>query len=73
MAKSTNSGGMGFASLLTILFITLKLTGVINWSWVWVLCPLWIGFAVFVVGAAFGDVFRFAHGGVTTMKGRWGE
>jgi hypothetical protein len=52
MAKSTNSGGMEFAFLLTILFITLKLTGVINWSWVWVLCPLWIGFAVFVVGAA---------------------
>jgi len=33
-----------FWTLLQILFITLKLTGVINWSWVWVLAPIWIGF-----------------------------
>ena len=38
-----------FGVLLTILFITLKLCGVINWSWVWVLCPLWIGLALFIV------------------------
>jgi len=31
-----------FASLLLLLFITLKLCGVIAWSWGWVLCPLWI-------------------------------
>lgn len=35
-------GGIGFAGLLTILFIGLKLGGVITWSWVWVLSPLWI-------------------------------
>jgi hypothetical protein len=32
----------GFYSLLTVAFIVLKLTGVINWSWLWVLSPLWI-------------------------------
>lgn len=38
------SGGIGFIGLLTIAFITLKLTHVINWSWFWVLSPIWIGF-----------------------------
>lgn len=36
--------GIGFFGLLTILFIGLKLGGVINWSWIWVLSPLWISF-----------------------------
>ena len=41
--KSTTrvSGGVGF-SLLAIVFIVLKLVGVISWSWLWVLAPLWI-------------------------------
>jgi TRAP-type C4-dicarboxylate transport system permease small subunit len=43
------SGGIGFCGLLTIVFITLKLTHVINWGWKWVLAPLWIPFAI--VGA----------------------
>jgi len=29
-------------SLLLILFITLKLTHVINWNWIWVLSPMWV-------------------------------
>ena len=37
---------VGFLGLLTILFITLKLTKVIAWSWLWVLSPLWIYWAV---------------------------
>lgn len=40
---------IGFTGLLTILFIALKLTGVITWSWVWVLSPLWIPFVIFLV------------------------
>ena len=43
---TTRSGGIGFAGLLAIVFITLKLCGVIAWSWWWVLSPLWIGFAI---------------------------
>lgn len=42
---STN-GGIGFLGALTILFIALKLTHVIDWSWWWVLAPLWIPVAV---------------------------
>lgn len=40
--KSSGGGGTGFVGLLTIVFITLKLTHVIAWSWWWVLSPLWI-------------------------------
>ena len=35
-------GGIGFLGMLTILFIALKLTGYITWSWWWVLAPMWI-------------------------------
>jgi len=45
---NTQSGGIGFAGLLTIVFITLKLTGVIAWSWWWVLSPIWISFALLI-------------------------
>lgn len=45
--KSSNSGGgIGFVGMLTIVFIVLKLTGYINWSWWWVLSPIWISVAV---------------------------
>lgn len=44
--SSSSSGGIGFAGLLTIVFITLKLLGKIDWSWWWVLSPLWISFLI---------------------------
>lgn len=34
------SGGIGFFGLLTILFIGLKITNLIDWSWWWVLSPI---------------------------------
>ncbi len=44
------NGGIGFTGLLTIVFIVLKLTKVIDWSWWWVVSPLWIHVAlVFVI------------------------
>lgn len=43
--------GIGFAGLLTIVFIVLKLTNIISWSWLWVLSPLWIDFALVIVMA----------------------
>ena len=42
MATEVKSSGIGFGTLLTLLFIGLKLTGYIAWSWWWVLSPLWI-------------------------------
>ncbi len=40
--SKSSSGGIGFVGLLTILFIGLKLTNNIDWSWWWVLSPIWI-------------------------------
>ena len=45
---SSSSGGIGFVGLLTILFIALKMLGYIDWSWWWVLSPLWIPALLFV-------------------------
>ena len=42
-------GGISFIGLLTIVFIVLKLCGVIAWSWWWVLSPIWIPFGVALV------------------------
>ena len=47
-SSSTSSGGIGFFGLLTIVFIVLKLTQVINWSWLWVLSPLWLPLSLLV-------------------------
>lgn len=46
MSDNSSSGGIGFIGLLTIVFITLKLTHVIAWSWVWVLSPIWISLGI---------------------------
>jgi hypothetical protein len=55
------SGGMGLGSVLFIVFLVLKLTEVIAWSWWWVTAPLWIPFAImiviFVVVLVFGGLF----------------
>jgi ABC-type phosphate/phosphonate transport system permease subunit len=49
--KMKNSESFPFLGILTLIFITLKLTGYITWSWWWVLSPVWISF-----GIAFGIV-----------------
>lgn len=48
MANSNNAtgNGLGFGSVLGIVFIVLKLCGVIDWSWWWVLCPFWLPIAL---------------------------
>jgi fatty acid desaturase len=45
-----NKNGISFLGALTLLFIALKLTGHIAWSWWWVLSPLWIPFAIVLCG-----------------------
>ncbi len=47
--KTSSNGGVGFTGLLAILFIGLKLTGYIDWSWWWVLSPLWVSVILIVV------------------------
>jgi hypothetical protein len=50
--SETQSGGIGFLGLLTIVFITLKLTDYIDWSWWWVLAPMWLSLVVVLLIAA---------------------
>lgn len=47
--KTTVNGGIGFTGLLQVAFIVLKLIGIINWSWVWVLSPTWISIILVVL------------------------
>jgi hypothetical protein len=49
MANESRSSGIGIGMVLFIVFLVLKLTGTINWSWWWVTSPLWIPFVVAVV------------------------
>lgn len=46
--SSSSSGGIGISGLLGVLFVGLKLTGFINWPWVWVLAPFWIPLTIVV-------------------------
>lgn len=54
-SSSSSSSGIGFVGMLTVLFIALKLTGYITWSWVWVLSPIWITVIITIV-AIFGVI-----------------
>ena len=52
-STKSSGGGIGFAGLLTVAFIVLKLCHVINWSWFWVLSPMIFGISLvlIIVGA----------------------
>lgn len=59
--SSSPSGGIGVFGLLGVLFVALKLTNVIDWSWWWVTLPFWGGFVlifVFVFGFAIWAAVR---------------
>lgn len=44
--NSNATNGIGFLDALQLVFIVLKLCKVINWRWIWVLAPLWVGTVV---------------------------
>lgn len=46
---NSTSKGIGFVGLLQIVFIVLKLCGVIDWKWLWVLAPAWIDLGLGVI------------------------
>lgn len=57
MSNLNSDSGIGLFGVLFVVFLVLKLVGVIAWSWWWVTAPLWGGFAaaaaiLLVVGAA---------------------
>lgn len=47
--SSTTTSGISFSGVLFIVFLILKLTGVIGWSWWWVTAPLWASVGIAVV------------------------
>lgn len=49
MSDSRNSSGIGCLTVLGLIFITLKLTGHVAWSWWWVLAPFWGPWALVAV------------------------
>lgn len=63
--NQAKQGGLGIVSVLTIIFIVLKLLGVIQWSWIWVLSPIWISALTAVV------MFSIILIGGRIKKGRW--
>ena len=56
--NNARSGGIGFFGLLGIVFITLKLCGVIDWEWWLVLAPIWVPTAIALIVLLF--VFLWA-------------
>jgi hypothetical protein len=47
--KAGNGNGIGFGTLLFLVFLVLRLCGVIDWSWWWVTSPLWIALALLIL------------------------
>ena len=67
--QSTNSHlGLGFLEFLALIFITLKLSGYIDWSWWWVLAPLWGQIVIFVI--AFIVIIIYAVGKESPSGGK---
>ncbi len=65
MDNKAKQGGLGIISVLTIVFIVLKLLGAIKWSWIWVLSPIWISAVIAAV------VFSVILIGGRIKKGKW--
>lgn len=63
-----DSGGVGFFGLLTILFISLKLTHYIDWSWWWVLSPIWLPLCILSVLALIVFIIYFILSGLNLVK-----
>jgi hypothetical protein len=57
---SAAGGGIGLGGALTVLFVALKLTGYIDWSWWWILAPLWLPAAVVILAFWFGFLIWLA-------------
>lgn len=59
-SKARASGGVSVTTLLFLIFLILKLTDRIDWSWWWVTCPLWIPAAIMLAVLIFMGLFMLA-------------
>ena len=55
------SGGIGFVGALQITFVVLKLCKVIDWSWWWVLSPIWISTALTILVVLIGIIVIYVR------------
>ena len=46
-------------TVLTLIFLTLKLCKVITWSWWWVFSPLWIPLVIWLIALAINSIQLF--------------
>lgn len=49
MSEKSNSGGCGCLGTLLLIFVVLKFVGLVDWSWWWVLSPIWIWLSLFAL------------------------
>lgn len=69
-SSNGKSGGIGFMGLLTLLFIALKLTGFITWSWWWVLAPIWMPLGILLTFITFCALMAVVTGQAFRRKRR---
>lgn len=63
-----NKSGITFMSALGLLFVGLKLTGNIDWSWWWVLAPFWSGVALVVIVLVVAFVFAIISSAIDNAR-----
>lgn len=73
MSDSNNNGGIGIAGATFIVFLVLKLTHNIDWSWWWVTAPLWIPFSLVLVLFLIGGALIGAGKGVEAAQNKRDE
>ena len=65
MEKKSRRSGTDPIVALTLIFVVLKVMGLISWSWVWVLSPIWLTFLFFAA------IFSVIFVGGRIAKGKW--
>ena len=59
--SKSSSSGMGLGSVLFVVFLVLKLTDHIDWSWWWVTSPLWISGLIGVLVVLLVFLYQYIH------------
>ncbi|SIS12053.1 hypothetical protein SAMN05445060_2797 [Williamsia sterculiae] len=68
--KSSSPSGTGIIGVVLIVFIILKLVGVITWPWIWVLSPIWISFLIVIAAFVLFALIVLIVAIVRTLRGR---
>jgi hypothetical protein len=73
MANNSNNGGfmdkvIVFLGALVLIFITLKLIGIVKWSWWWVLGPIWIPLAIILAAVVIWALIIFMRSFIKTLR-----